>query len=153
MTKPVTLEDIKARQIKLSEMIARFEAQDKTECVIPETAIVLRAGERYAGIILDDVGNPYYHLILLPGEKEGIEWIESSYWAADQGGTLPTLREQSLLFTNLKDQFASTCYWSCERHKDFSGRAWYQRFDYGEQDTTDVHSKLHARVVRRVYIG
>lgn len=152
MTKPITLEAIKAQQTRISEMIAKFEAQAKTDYVIPEATIVLHVGERYAGIILDDESNPAYHLILLPGEKEGITWAAAKEWAAEQGGELPTRKEQPLLFANLKDQFTSNYYWSSERHKDNAGCAWCQLFDYCGQHFTIGTAELRARAVRRVPI-
>ena len=153
MTEPIiTLEAIKAQQIRISEMIAKFEARAKTDYVIPEATVVLHAGERYAGIILDDEGNPAYHLILLPGEKKGIEWAAAKGWAAEQGGELPTRREQSLLFANLKDQLTSNYYWSSERHKYDAGYAWFQYFGIGNQDYISVSAELRACAVRRVFI-
>ena len=152
MAEHVTLEAIKAQQNILAKMIANFEAHAKTDYVIPEATIVLHAGERYAGLILDEEGNPAYHLMLLPGEKDGIEWAAAKEWAAEQGGELPTRREQSLLFANLKDQFIPDYYWSSEQYKAIADHAWYQSFRHGTQDGNGFSAELCARAVRRVFI-
>jgi hypothetical protein len=71
--------------------------------------IELQPGERYAGMILGKDGDPSYHLVLLPGQQDDITWEKAMEWAAKQGGeyvsNLPTRREQSLLFANLKEEF------------------------------------------------
>lgn len=149
----ITLEAIKAQQTRITEMIARFEAQAKIDYVIPKAAIVLHAGERYAGIILDEEGKPAYHLVLLPGETGRVKWQAAVEWAAEQGGELPTRCEQSLLFANLKDQFASNYYWSSERHKDNYGYAWSQNFGDGRQLNYNASAELRARAIRRVFIN
>ena len=117
------------------------------------TTVVLKSGEQYAGIILSFDETPAYHLILLPGEKNNIQWAAARGWAADQGGELPSRREQSLLFANLKDQFTPDFYWSSDQDEDFSSLAGCQNFGDGYQDDAGVRGRLHARAVRRVYIG
>lgn len=110
---------------------------------------ILKEGERYAGIILNDEGDPDYHLILLPEEAESIKWDDAKQWAADRNGELPTRREQSLLFANLKGEFKEASYWSGQHHED-ERYAWYQDFRYGYQGYLDTAAKLRARAVRRV---
>ena len=69
----------------------------------------LKAGELYAGIILGKDGQPDHHLILLPGEPaKRLSWDRAVKWATKNGGELPTRREQSLLFANLKEEFEET---------------------------------------------
>jgi hypothetical protein len=150
----LTLDAIKAEQNKLADMISAFEAQAKTCFVMhfPETQIELRQGERYAGLITAKDGDCSYHLILLPGDADDINWENAKAWAAGQGGELPTRREQSLLFANLKDQFENRGYWSCEQHSSEPGRAWCQSLDYGTQDLNHKTNELRARAVRRVGI-
>ncbi|MCA3196747.1 MAG: DUF1566 domain-containing protein, partial [Cupriavidus sp.] len=70
-------------------------------------------------------------------------------WADEQQGSLPTRREQSLLFANLKSEFDERAYWSGEKHAENAGWAWYQTFDYGTQDTLTQSRELRARAVRR----
>ena len=112
----------------------------------------LRAGEKYAGVILDENQRPLHHLILLPGDAEELTWDEATAWAVEQGGELPTRREQSLLFANLKGEFESAYYWSGERHESNSGWAWYQTFSYGYQLNYVQHHRFRARAVRRLPI-
>ena len=113
---------------------------------------ILKQGEYYAGIILGKDGEPDYHLILLPGEAESVNWRDANEFSEKAGGELPTRREQSLLYTNLKEQFQSLYYWSGEQHVAFSGPAWCQGFGYGYQDYYGKSAELRARAVRRSVI-
>ena len=143
----VTLEAIEQKQDELSQMIEKFKKQGAL-FVIPNASINLCYGERYAGIILNDEGDPDYHLILLPGEAESIKWEDAKQWAADRDGKLPTRREQSLLFANLKGEFKEAAYWSGQRHED-ERYAWYQLFSNGLQGYYGTNYEVRARAVRR----
>lgn len=112
----------------------------------------LNEGEHYAGIILGKDGEADYHLILLPDEAADINWENAKEWAAKQGGFLPTRREQSLLFANLKEQFQRRWHRSCETHQEHTSSAWIQSFDDGTQGYNFKGIGLFARAVRRVYI-
>ncbi len=147
----ITLEEIKSTQTKLAEMIAAFEAQARESIHFPEQIIDLAPGESYAGIILGKDGEASHHLILLPGEAENIKWEKAQKWANKAGGELPTRREQSLLYANLKEQFQSAWYWSGEQHAAHSDYAWSQNFDYGDQFILKG-IELRARAVRRLKI-
>ena len=150
---PVTLEEIKAEQAKVAELIAKFEAQAQSRTLtIAGATISLANGEEYAGVILGKEGAPSHHLILLPGDPEGITWAEAKSWAAEVGGELPTRREQALLFANLKEQFEEAWYWSGEQHASHSDSAWSQHFDDGHQTSSNKSLKLRARAVRRLEI-
>ena len=150
----LTLDAIKAEQNKLADMISAFEAQAKTCFVMhfPEMQIELRQGERYAGLITAKDGECSYHLILLPGDADDINWENAKAWAAGQGGELTTRREQSLLFANLRDQFENRGYWSCEQHSSEPGWAWRQGFGSGVQGSGHKSTELRARAVRRLII-
>lgn len=152
----ITLESIKAEQSKLAEMIATFEKQAATTAAFhfPEFTIELAQGEHYAGIIIGQDGEPSHHLILLPGQANGLNWKDSLAWAKGQGGELPTRHEQSLLFANLKDQFDKDWYWSAETHESDSAYAWCQYFDHGSQIyyRLKVSLSCRARAVRRLII-
>jgi len=115
-------------------------------------ASILKAGEEYAGIILGKNGDPDHHLILLPGEAESVNWNNAKEFAAKAGGELPTRREQSLLYANLKECFQESAYWSGEQHAAYADYAWYQHFDEGYQSFSSKLSTLRARAVRRVAI-
>ncbi len=146
----ITLDFIKAEQVRLAALIAAFEAQRPTEYGIPAAMIELQPGESYAGIVLDDEGQPQHHLVLLPGQIEDADWETALAWAKQEGGELPTRQEQALLYANQKPQFGGACYWSCEAYN--SGSAWYQYFGYGTQRSLRKGALLRARAVRRLPI-
>ena len=150
----ITLNAIKAEHAKVAEMIALFEAQssETTEIHFPEFLVELKHGEEYAGLILGKDGEASYHLVLIPGQADSINWPDAKAWAVKQGGELPTRREQSLLFANLKEQFEEAYYWSGEQHASDSDYAWYQNFGSGTQYDDRTDSKLRARAVRRLAI-
>ncbi|MBV8666769.1 MAG: DUF1566 domain-containing protein, partial [Burkholderiaceae bacterium] len=68
------------------------------------------------------------------------------------GGDLPTRREQSLLYANLKGLFKPRAYWSGEQHAEYSSGAWDQDFSNGYQDYDSKGHELRARAVRRIEI-
>ncbi len=120
--------------------------------IVTPAAPALNPGELYAGIVFGKDGAPSHHVILLPGSIADANWDKAREWAASIGGELPTRREQSLLFTNLKEEFESAWYWSGEQHAANSDYAWYQYFDYGYQDYSLKSSEGRARAVRRLAI-
>jgi hypothetical protein len=111
----------------------------------------LKPGEIYAGLILGQNGAPDHHLVLLPGETSAA-WPKAKAWAKEQGGELPTRREQSLLFANCKDEFKADWYWSGEAYGDGKTYAWYQYFDNGNQGDIHHDNVRRARAVRRLII-
>ena len=122
----------------------------KPEIALPRIgADVAALGGIYAGIARGDNGAPDYHLILLPDEADEVTWTDAKEWAEKAGGALPSRREQSLLFANLKDLFKPEWYWSCEQHASDPDYAWLQNFSYGYQTCYYVGSKFRARAVRR----
>lgn len=109
-------------------------------------------GELWAGVLLNEDGTPSHHVILLPGEAARIGWNKAVEWAKEIGGELPTRREQSLLFANLKLQFKGEWYWSSEQHAAISSYAWLQGFDDGSQSSYGKSFEARARAVRRLPI-
>lgn len=108
----------------------------------------LKKGEQFAGLVHE---NDAWHLVvLLPGELKKGTWKAAQDWAKKQGGELPTRREQSLLFANLREAFERDWYWSGEQHESDPGDAWFQYFNYGAQDNWHAHNVLRARAVRRL---
>lgn len=148
----ITLEDIKAQQDKLAQMIAALQAAPQAEPTVytlPTAEITLRPGEHYAGLVLDaTTGKPSHHLVLLAGDAEELTWAEATAWAEEHGGHLPTRQEQALLFANLKREFEGAWYWSGE--KSSSGSAWTQDFYYGTQNSNTLYDRLRVRAVRRL---
>ena len=116
----------------------------------------LNHGEHYAGLIVGKDGEPSYHLVLLPGEAEKVTFAEANEWAGLQGymskASLPTRREQALLYANIKEQFQPAWYWSSEEHASYAGWAWYQYFNNGDQYYHHQNNQLRARAVRRLPI-
>jgi hypothetical protein len=112
----------------------------------------LRPGEVYAGLLLGQDGAPDTHVFLLPGDVSGVTWDEASAWAKKVGGELPTRRAQRLLFANAAVCFEPAWYWSCEQHASYSGRAWGQGFDDGNQGYGPKSYAGRARAVRRLAI-
>ena len=146
----ITYEQIKAKQDELQAMLDAFESQRALRAInFSKQTVSLAPGEFYAGVIVND-GLPSYHLILLPDDKDDLNWEAANAWAAEVGGELPNRCEQALLYANLKDQFQSEWYWSSEQHASYSDCAWYQHFSLGSQDTSLKSSELRARAVRRV---
>lgn len=146
----ITLEQIEADHARIGALIDEFKKQPRaTEYHVDAATVPLAAGERIAGQILLEDGSLSHYLILLPGDAEDLDWEAAKAWAAERGGELPTRREQSLLFANLKGEFEPSWYWSSERHESNSGWAWYQDFGYGRQNGSHQGYELRARAVRR----
>lgn len=110
----------------------------------------LKEGEVYAGLILGQNDEPDHHLILLPGQASDIDWKSAGTWAKQQGGELPTRREQALLFANCKAEFEPRYYWSCEKLD--ASYAWLQYFGLGYQNSFHIDFQFRARAVRRLVL-
>lgn len=110
----------------------------------------LKDGEQYAGLIIGKDGSVDYHLLLLPGDAEEVSWAAAMQWAGENGGALPTRRELSLLFANLREQFQRVWYWSCETQEPRSHLVWGQNFTSGIQTMYGRPFRGRARAVRRV---
>jgi hypothetical protein len=113
----------------------------------------LNEGELYAGLILGQQGAPDHHLVMLPGRAADVSWPAAQEWAAARGGSLPTRRELSLLFANLRDEFDRAWYWSSEQHETRAQLVWGQNFASGIQTVYGRPFRGNARAVRRVPIG
>ncbi len=125
------------------------------EPAAPATALSLpelREGETYVGAIVSADGTHSHHIILLPGDQEGLTWEDAMKWAASLGGDLPNRIEQALLFATQRDQFKPDWYWSNTLYASGASSAWYQSFSYGYQDDGHIGSQCRARSVRRLPI-
>ena len=148
----ITIDDIVAEQSRLAAMIAAFQATTSPAIeilIVPEASIELRAGEHYAGLMLDDDGEPSHHLVLLADRAEEVTWDQAVEFATRAGGELPTRREQALLFANLKGQFEPEWYWSAEVYEANGSCAWLQGFGDGLQGSLRKSYEGRAVVVRR----
>ena len=120
---------------------------------IQKARLDLATGELYAGSVHSKTEAPSYHLVLLPNiPDKRLTWNEAVEWAKTTGGQLPTLREQSLLFTNLKEEFKGDWYWSGDQPEDDSNFVWGQYFNNGSQWFNTKKKLGGARVVRRIPI-
>ncbi|MGK5074009.1 hypothetical protein [Janthinobacterium sp. ZB1P44] len=115
--------------------------------------VPLRQGERYAGLILGKDGAPDYHLVLQPDEceLEYHSWQAASDWAASLGHSLPSRREQTLLYATLKEAFRPNWHWSSEPG-DIEDEAWCKDFDTGVAYQTLREFDGYALCVRRVLV-
>ena len=147
------LEEIAQTHQRLGDLLSKLsEAAPPPAAIttvsVPAIDIELQPGEHYAGLILGEGDDPAYHLILLPGEAESVSWDDAKTWAASVGGRLPNRREQALLFANVKSQFQAAWYWSSEQHETNGSCAWFQNFDYGDQDYYLKSYEARASAVR-----
>lgn len=113
----------------------------------------IKEGEINSGLIMNSDGTASHWVILLPGDKDAVNWHDAEAWAKEQGGELPTRNEQSLLFANAKPAFKRDWYWSGETHQDNSEWAWCQYFGSGAQGSSHKSSNdCRARAVRRISV-
>lgn len=146
---PITLEHIEAEQAKVSELIAKFKANQSRQFNLPAITLDLASGEECAGLVLTSEGKPSHYLILLPNEAKDVTFNEAVEWAKEQGGDLPSREEQALLLANLKKHFQPEYYWSGIEHPSNKGYAFVQYFGSGYQDSNGKYDKVRARAVRR----
>lgn len=106
----------------------------------------------YAGIARADEHGGDHIIEVLDTAMEPATWQDAMDWAASIGGTLPTRKEQALLFANVPELFEKEAYWSCETHAGDAGYAWSQSFGYGGQYGYHKSSSVRARPVRRLNI-
>ena len=112
----------------------------------------LNEGEAYAGLILGKEGRPDHHLVLLPGEAQEVSWGAARDWAGGAGGELPTRRELSLLYANLRERFERVWYWSGEPQEPRSQLVWGQNFTSGIQTMYGRPFRGRACAVRRLVV-
>lgn len=110
----------------------------------------LKDGEYYAGLILGKNGSTDYHVVLLAGEAEEVSWAAARDWASGAGGELPSRRELSLLYANLKEHFQRVWYWSNEPQEPRAQLVWGQNFTSGIQTMYGRPFRGRARAVRRL---
>lgn len=149
----IDIYEIKTALTKVADMIAAFEAQSNAcKITFDAVSVTLNPGEEYAGIVLGKDGEQSHHLVLLPGEFTG-NWNAAMEWAAQVGGELPTRREQSLLFANLKEKFDPVWHWSCEQYAGDSDYAWIQVFNDGGQYGNGKDYEGRARAIKRIPVN
>lgn len=117
----------------------------------------LRIGETssdggiFMGIVRGENGAPDYRLYDLGEADKRLPWAEAMKWAEEKGGSLPTRREQAVMFGNRGEgQYKSKWYWSCEQDAGDESCVWVQYFDGGYQGSGRKSGDYCARAVRRV---
>lgn len=145
--------------------LERLNSADGSDLLRFGSAVTPRIGEFwcgqggvYAGIARGRDGAADYHVIVGP-EYDGTEtWDALTAWAKGlsldgrSDFTLPTRKEQALLFANVSELFKPEWYWSSEQHESGHSYAWSQDFDDGNQNYWFKGLKLRARAVRRLVI-
>lgn len=111
-------------------------------------APALQPGEVYVGVVIEN-GRPH-HVVLLDGDKAGLDHAKALVWAMEQGGDLPSRMEALLLFQTQREAFKRDWYWTNAPREP--GFAWYQHFHDGPQYWGTVYFELRARAVRRIPI-
>ena len=151
----VTIDAIKAKQTELEAMIQTLcaQAQTVTEIEIESAVIELQAGEHYAGAVLDQDGDHQFHLVLMAQQPDKkLNWQAAKDWAASVGGSLPTRREQALLFANCKPHLKPDWHWSSQEHESDASYAWSCFFFDGYQGVSHKSYDGCAVAVRLIPI-
>jgi hypothetical protein len=120
-------------------------------------AIGTRIGEDvFVGITRSEAGD--VALFLNAANEATLPWKKALAWAAEldtsdcPAGTysLPTRKEQALLFANAAEHFEPDWYWSGEQYS--ATYAWMQYFDYGNQSYDHKGYYYRVRAVRRLLV-
>ncbi len=120
-------------------------------------AIGARIGEDiFVGITRGESGD--IALYLNAANETELSWQAALDWAAaldtadHPAGTysLPTRKEQALLFANAAEHFEERWYWSCEQYS--ANSAWLQDFGDGFQSLVRKDGVYRVRAVRRLII-
>ena len=127
---------------------------DKHTINLPAATIELRSGEHYAGLMLNDDGTPLYHLVLMAARTDKrLSWEGAKDWASKIGGSLPTRREMSLIYTHCHAHVKHEWHWLSEPYEGDSSYAWACYFGTSSQDVNRKSSESRAIAVRRILIG
>lgn len=107
-------------------------------------------GAVFMGIVRGEGGAPDYRLFDLGEAPERMNWQDAQKWAESKGGSVPTRREQSVMFGNRAEgQYREEWYWSCEQCAGHDASAWVQTFYVGTQNHDHKSNAYRARAVRR----
>lgn len=108
-------------------------------------------GGIYMGVVRGAEGQHDYRLVDLGEAPEPLCWADAVKWTESKGGSLPTPREQSVMFGNRAEgQYKSSWYWSSEQYAGTGAYAWIQHFYYGSQRLAHKGDAFRARAVRRL---
>lgn len=125
-----------------------------TTITVSAATIELRPGEHYAGLVLQDDGQPSHHLVLMAARPdERLAWQAATEWAVEVDGTLPTRREQSLIYAHCRAHVDHGWHWSSETYEANASHAWSCSFLYGAKSNDRKSLEARAVAVRRIPIG
>ena len=147
----VTLNDVKAKQTELNDMISQLvdQASKPRQIAIGTRTIELHPGERYAGAKLHEDGTFSHDVIVLAARFEGRkDWQGVQDWTKAVGGAAPSPEEFALIKANCADVLTESWYWTDRTHADEASYAW-NFYSYG---LTSNHRKSYqggALAVRR----
>ena len=105
----------------------------------------------YAGIARGEDGEPDAHLVMLNATPDQrLEHGQAVEWASGlgDGAHLPSKIEGALLYTSLREELLEER-WIWLRPQYSASSAWYQYFDDGTQDDSDLEAEGGVRAVRR----
>jgi hypothetical protein len=127
---------------------ARMKSTAAPRTALPRIDEIVDGG-KFKGIVRG--GSQPDYLLFDHGEAaELMPWEAATKWAESQGGSLPTRREQSVLFANRAEgEYRKEWYWSCEQYAGGAESAWVQDFGDGSQGYGRKGDDCRARVVRR----
>lgn len=151
----ITLNDVKAKQAELNNMISQLveQASKPRQITIGTRTIELHPGERYAGAMLEEDGTLSHDVIVLAARFEGRkDWQGVQDWAKAVGGAAPSPEEFALIKANCADVLTESWYWTDRTHADEASSAW----DFNSYGLTDYHLKSYrggALAVRRSYFS
>lgn len=148
----ITLEIARAKLAELTSIIDKLTNPPAALVhVYPAIHIELRAGECYAGPVLNEDGSVKHHLVLMaerPSEK--LNWRDALAWAALTGGSLPDRQEAALIFANCKPHVDAAWHWTSEEHAENASCAWKCFFGNGSQSYGGKVNDGTVRAVRRL---
>ena len=150
----VALEEVKATQAKLADMIEKIETEMRENSFFEYGGkrIPLALGERYLCTVISPDGKFHHHSILLPGEADPADWKTQMSHAESIGASVWNRVESLIALATMPDEFKKEAYWTSELHVSDSDSAYYQGFYYGYQGYDTADGKLRARFVRRLPI-
>lgn len=147
----ITLDALKADYVALGARFAAYEANAPRILNIAAAAIELRAGEHYAGEMLNSDGSLNYRLALVSVSDTTHDHAGADKYAKSVGGTRPTLAERGLLIANCKDHLPKEgSFWLDDEYAGNASCAWYCYFGYGLANSSGKSCERQAVAVRRL---
>jgi hypothetical protein len=115
-------------------------------------------GGIFLGIVAGAEGQPDHLLIVGPAADTLLNHADAMKWARGlqhrgfADWDLPNRNDGAVAFGNGRAHFQPDWYWLSEQYAGNDAWAWYQYFNYGNQNYSYEHYVLRARAVRRLAI-